>query len=159
MAKKKTSKPTSGNLAVNKRATFDYDLVEKFEAGIVLTGAETKSAKAGHVQLKGAYVSLNADKAVLRSAYIAPYKPANQPEGYDPYHDRGLLLHKRELTRLVGKMKEAGLTLVPIRVYISRRLVKVEIALARGKKQFEKRAAIKKRDVDREIRTRMHTRT
>lgn len=153
-------KQSSGGktVALNKRAKFDYDLLETYEAGIALTGAETKSVKEGHVQLKGAFVSTGVSGATLKSAYIAPYKPAHQGESYDPNRERALLLHKRELRRLIGKQMEAGLTLVPIRVYLHGRYVKVEIALARGKKKYEKRQTIKKRELDREVRTRMHTR-
>ena len=155
----KVPKSSGGKtLALNKRAKFDYDLLETYEAGIALTGAETKSAKEGHVQLKGAFVGMSDSEATLKSAYIAPYKPAHVGESYDPNRERKLLLHKRELRRLIGKQKEAGLTLVPIRVYLRGRYVKVEIALARGKKKYEKRQAIKKRELDREVRTRMHTR-
>lgn len=155
MTAKETS--TGGKtLAFNKRATFDYDVMEKFEAGIALTGAETKSAKEGHLQLKGAYVSVDADKVILKNSYISPYKPANLSDAYDPNRERKLLLRKREINRLIGKMHEAGLTLIPTRVYLHGRLVKVEIALARGKKKYEKKAAIKKRELDREIRTRMY---
>jgi SsrA-binding protein len=143
-------------LTFNKRATFDYDVLEKFEAGVALTGAETKSAKDGHIQLKGAYVSVDANKAVLKNSYIAPYKPANLSDLYEPNRERKLLLHKREIKRLIGKMREAGLTLIPTRVYLHGRLVKIELALARGKKKYEKKAAIKKRELDREVRTRMY---
>jgi len=154
----KTKPQSEGKtVALNKRARFDYDFVETYEAGIALSGAETKAVKEGHVQLKGAYVSLNDAEAVLKSAYIAPYKPAHQGEGYDPNRERKLLLHKRELQRLIGKTKEAGLTIVPIRVYLHGRYVKVEIALARGKKNYEKKDAIKKRELDREVRTRMYS--
>jgi len=153
-ATKKTMKGKT--LALNKRGRFDYEILETFEAGIVLTGPETKSAKEGHVQLKGAFVSVNDKQAVLKSAYIAPYKPANLGDSYDPNRDRGLLMHKRELKRLIGKKKEAGLTLLPIRVYLLGRFVKVEVVLARGKKKYEKKDAIKKRELDREARTRMY---
>jgi len=153
------TKPTSTGktLALNKRARFDYDFIEVYEAGISLTGAETKSVKEGHVQLKGAFVSLGDSGAILKSAYIAAYKPAHQGEGYDPNRERRLLLHKREIQRLIGKTKEAGLTIVPIRVYLRGRYVKLEMALARGKKNYEKKDAIKKRELDREIRTRMYS--
>ena len=154
-ATKKTMKGKT--LALNKRGKFDYEILETFEAGIVLTGPETKSAKEGHIQLKGAFVSVNDKQAILRSAYIAPYKPANLGDSYDPNADRILLMHKRELKRLMGKKKEAGLTLLPIRVYLLGRLVKVEVVLARGKKKYEKKDAIKKRELDREARTRMYS--
>lgn len=144
-------------LALNKRARFDYTFIETYEAGLVLTGAEAKSAQDGQVQLQGAFVSLTPKGAVLKHAYIAAYKPANQGDAYDPNRTRSLLLHKRELRRLIGKTGEAGLTIIPVRLYVSGRRVKVELALAKGKKAFEKKDAIKKRELDREVRTRMYT--
>jgi len=153
-----TKKTVGKTLALNKRARFDYDWLEIYEAGMALTGAETKSAKEGHLQLKGAFVSVSDSEVALKNAYIAPYKPAHLGESYDPNRDRKLLLHKRELKRLIGKQREAGLTLIPTRVYLRGRYVKVEIALARGKKQYEKKQAIKKRELDREVRTRMYSR-
>lgn len=150
----KTKQKTNGGLlAQNKRATFDYEVLESFEAGIALSGAETKSAKAGHVQLKGAFVSFDERGVVLKGAYIAPYKPANLSDDYDPNRVRRLLLHKREVKRLIGKKQEAGLTIIPRRVYLRGSRVKVDIALARGKKKYEKRDAIKKRELDREMRS------
>ena len=139
-------------LAVNKRVKFDYDLLEEYEGGIVLTGAETKSAKAGHINLKGAYVSLRGRELLLRGAFISHYKPAGSSDNYDPQRDRKILVKARELDRLYGKIKEAGLTLVPVRVYTKGRFVKLSFALARGKKKYEKREAIKKRETDRSIR-------
>ena len=153
-----TKKTVGKTLALNKRARFDYDWLEIYEAGMALTGAETKSAKDGHLQLKGAFGSMSDSEATLKNAYIAPYKPAHLGESYDPNRDRKLLLHRRELKRLIGKQREAGLTLIPTRVYLRGRYVKVEIALARGKKQYEKKQAIKKRELDREVRTRMYSR-
>lgn len=142
-----------GTLAQNKRVSFDYDVLESFEAGVALTGAETKSVKAGHVQLKGAFVSFDEGGVVLKGAYIAPYKPAHLPDEYDPDRTRRLLLHKREVKRLIGKKQEAGLTIIPRRVYLRGSRVKVEVVLARGKKKYEKKEAIKKRELDREVRT------
>lgn len=157
MAKIKTK--NKGEIgARNKRAKFDYDILETYEAGIVLSGAEVKAVKEGQARLQGAYVSIHGSRPILRGAFIARYKPAGPSADYDPTRDRDLLLHKAEVRRLIGKMHEAGLTLIPTRLYSAHRLVKVEIALARGKKQFEKRAAIKKRELDREIRTRMYER-
>src|SRR3989338_2741469 len=153
-----TKKTVGQTLALNKRARFDYDWLDTYEAGVSLTGAETKSAKDGHLQLKGAFVSMSDSEATLKNAYIAAYKPAHLGDSYDPNRERKLLLHKRELKRLIGKQREAGLTLIPARVYLRGRYVKVEIALARGKKQYEKKQAIKKRELDREVRTRMYSR-
>ena len=156
--RKKRSQSNGSVVARNKRAAFDYAIEEMFEAGIVLTGAETKSIKAGHIQLKGAFVSIYKGEASLKQAYIAPYKPAGNNESYDPYRTRKLLLHRSELRRLIGKQQEAGLTLLPISVYIKRNLVKLQVGLGRGKKKFEKRESIKKRALDREVRTRKYTR-
>ncbi|MEK7665342.1 MAG: SsrA-binding protein SmpB [Patescibacteria group bacterium] len=139
-------------LAYNKRAKFDYEILEEMEAGLKLTGAETKSAKAGHVSFQGAYVSVRGNEAWLKAMHISPYKPAGEQKTYNPTRDRKLLLHKREIKRLIGKSKEAGLTLVPISLYTKGDLVKLSFGIGRGKKQFEKREAIRKREIDREIR-------
>lgn len=139
-------------LAFNKRAKFDYEILEELEAGLRLTGAETKSVKAGHVSFIGAHVSIRGNEAWLKALHISPYKPAGQQKLYNPTRDRKLLLHKREIKRLIGKSKEAGLTLVPISLYTKGDLVKLGFGIARGKKQFEKRESIKKREVEREIR-------
>jgi len=139
-------------LTLNKRARFDYDFLETFEGGLALTGAEVKAAKEGHVQLKGAFISIKDRELWLRNAYIAPYKPAGKQPNYDPDQDRKILVHRAELKRLIGKTQEAGLTIVPISLYTKARLVKLEFALARGKKKYEKRETIKKRDLDRKVR-------
>ncbi|MFH1088929.1 MAG: SsrA-binding protein SmpB [Candidatus Uhrbacteria bacterium] len=143
------------NLAVNKRAEYDYDLLETFEGGLVLTGAEVKSAKAGHIQLKGAFIMFRNNEIWLKNALISRYEPAGPQDSYDPYRNRKILIRRRDINKLVGKLNTQGLTLVPIRVYLNRNLVKVSFALARGKKQYEKRAVIKKRDIDRQIREKM----
>ena len=145
-------------LASNDRARYDYDLLETYEAGLALEGQEAKSAKTGHFKLKGAHVVFRGGEAMLLGAHIAAYPKAGPLPDYDPERSRKLLLHKKELGRLRGKREEEGLTIVPIRAYLVRGRVKVEIAVARGKKQFEKRASIKKRDLDREARERMKVR-
>lgn len=139
-------------IATNRRARFDYDLLEEFEAGIQLTGAEVKSAKGGHGELDRAHVWIRGGNAYLIGAHISHYKPAGPQQNYDPERPRRLLLHKRELNRLLGKSKEGGLTIIPLNLYTKGDLVKVSLALARGKKKYEKRETIKKREVDREIR-------
>jgi len=139
-------------LALNKRARFDYEFLDTFEGGLVLSGSEVKSIKEGHVQLKGAFVTIRDSELWLRNAYVAPYKPAGPKPSYEPYQDRKILIHKAELKRLIGKSQEAGLTIVPISLYTKARLVKLEFALARGKKKYEKRETIKKRDLDRKVR-------
>lgn len=138
-------------LTLNKRARYDYEFLETFEGGLTLSGAEVKSAKAGHAQLKGAFISIKNSELWLRNAYIAPYKPAGKQPDYDPNQDRKILVHRAQLKRLIGKTQEAGLTIVPISLYTKARLVKLEFALARGKKKYEKRETIKKRDLDRKI--------
>jgi len=137
--------------ADNRKALFDYEILEKFEAGLELSGQETKSVKNGHLSLKGAYVTFHGRDANLTNAHISPYKEAGKLEGYDPTQSRRLLLHKREIAYLRGKSQEKGLTIVPISVYNRGRFVKVEIAVARGKHQYDKRESIKKREVEREI--------
>lgn len=143
-------------LARNKRARFDYDILETFEAGLVLTGQEVKSAKTGHAKLQGAFVTIRSGSAWLKNMFIAPYRHAAGLSDYDPYQNRRLLLHKRELARLRQKLEAAGLTVVPITLYDKAGRIKVELGLGRGKKQFEKRAAIKQRALDRETRTRQY---
>ncbi len=139
------------NLADNKKALFDYEILEKIEAGLVLRGYETKAAKAGHVNLKGSFVTFHGSDAFLTNAHIGLYKPAGKINDYDPTHSRRLLLKKKEIDYLRSKSQEKGLTIVPIRVYTKQRFIKVEVAVTRGKKQFDKREVIKKRDLNKEI--------
>lgn len=139
-------------LALNKKAKFDYEILEEFEAGLQLNGCEVKSAKAGQVSFLGSFISLHGNEAWLKGLHISPYKPAGKPKTDQSTRDRKLLLHKQEIKRLIGKSKEAGLTLVPISLYTKGDLVKLGFGIARGKKQFEKRESIKKREIDREIR-------
>ncbi|EKD47322.1 MAG: SsrA RNA (tmRNA)-binding protein [uncultured bacterium] len=142
-------------LATNKRARFDYDLLEEFEGGLVLTGAEVKSAKKGNMSLQGTYISLR-DKGVwLRNAHIGAYAPAGEQEEYNPTRDRKVLVHKSEIKKMLGKKSSEGLTIVPIRVYTKGALVKLSFALARGKRKHEKRDAIKKRDIEKQSREEM----
>lgn len=142
-------------LAINKKARFDYELLETLEGGLKLTGAEVKSAKLGHAQLKGAFLHMHNGELWLKGAYIAAYKPAGRQDDYDPYRDRKVLVHKRELKRLIGKRQADGLTIVPLSLYTKTGLIKLEFAVGRGKKQYEKRETIKKRDVQRALRERM----
>ena len=139
-------------LADNRKATFDYEILEKFQAGLVLSGQEVKSVKSGHLSLKGAYITFHNDDAYLTNAHITKYKQAGNLPDYDPTHGRRVLLRKREIRYLQGKSQEKGLTIIPLTVYTKNRFIKVEIAVGRGKKEFDKRDSIKKRDVDREIR-------
>ncbi len=134
----------------NKKVTYEYTLLERFEAGINLTGAEVKSVKGGHASLEGAFVRIIGSEAYLVNAQIFPYIYA-RPEGYDPKRTRKLLLHKAELIRLKSKLEGAHLTLVPLSWYTRGPLVKLEIALARGKKQYEKRESKRREDQKREL--------
>jgi SsrA-binding protein len=137
-------------IAENRRARRDYELLERFEAGIVLTGSEVKSARAGKVQLGQAYADLRGGEAWLVGASIAEH-PGSGSFGHAPERDRKLLLHRRELDSLAGKVREKGLTLVPTRMYLKDGKVKVELALARGRERADKRRLIAERDVQRQI--------
>jgi len=138
--------------ARNKRAYFDYEILDKFEAGIQLKGFEVKAIKSGRLNLADSHVIVRDNGAQLLNADIPPYQPMNTPEGYDSKRTRRLLLNKDEIKSLVGKAHEAGLTLVPLRVYSKRDLIKVEIGLAKSRKAKDKRELLKKRATLREIR-------
>ena len=137
---------------VHKKALFDYDIVDRFEAGISLTGHEVKSVKGGHANLDGSFVRVIGNEAYLVHAQVFPYQFA-RPEGYDPRRTRKLLLHKKEIISLKSKLEGAHLTLVPLSWYTTGPLIKLEIGLARGKKQYEKREAKKREDQKRELET------
>lgn len=139
------------NLAVNKKAGFDYELLERLEAGMILKGYEVKSVRAGGAKLSGAYVLLRGDKLWLIGAHIGRFKPAGAIS-YDPERARELLLRKKEIKYLQGKFAEKRLTFIPLRMYTKSGKIKLEFAIARHKKKYEKREQIKKRDVARTIR-------
>lgn len=140
-------------LSENKKAYFDYEIVEKFQAGLVLLGHEVKSIKSGRMQMAGAYVVFKDSELFLIGSNIPPYQPKNTPDDYNPERTRKLLVQKSEIRYLIGKTKEKGLTLVPFKVYTTPRgKIKLEFGLAKGKKKADKREKIKKRDVDRDIR-------
>ncbi len=134
----------------NRKAKHDYFLVEKFEAGIVLVGTEVKSLRAGRANLKDSYAQIDDGELYLYNMHISPYEHGSF-SNVDPTRKRKLLMHKREIMRLLGKVKEKGLTLVPTKLYFSNGRVKVEIALAQGKKLHDKRATQKEKDAKREI--------
>src|SRR6185437_166765 len=134
----------------NRKASFDYQLLDRFEAGINLFGAEVKAVREGHVKLDGSFVRIIGNEAYLVNANIFPYKYA-RPETYDERRTRKLLLHKKEIISLKSKMDGSSLTVVPVSVYTKHGLIKVELALAKSKKQFEKRESIKKKDINRQI--------
>ena len=137
----------------NKKALFDYSILEKFEAGIVLKGIEVKSIKTGKMNLRGSFVVVKQSptEVFLIGANIPPYQPNNTPDDYDPKRSRKLLLKKIEIKRLIGKSKEKGLTIVPIKVYTIKGKIKIEFAIVKGKKKFDKREQIKKRQTKKEI--------
>jgi SsrA-binding protein len=150
MAKKGKRKAAPGDVATNRQASFRYHLLERWECGIQLKGSEVKSLREGGVQLKDAYAELRDGEVWLQNMHVAPYKPAAQ-ENHEPERPRKLLMHRREIERLIGKTAEKGLTLVPTRVYFKGPHAKVELALAKGKEQKDKRRAIKERETRREI--------
>lgn len=151
MAKRKGKrKAAPGDVATNRQARFRYDLLDTWECGIELQGSEVKSLRQGGVQIKDAYAALSDSEVWLHNMHIAPYRPA-AGQGHDPERPRKLLLHRREIERLIGKTAERGLTLVPTRVYFKGPYAKVELALARGKELHDKRRQIRDREQRREI--------
>ena len=146
----KVRKPGGGDIATNRQARFRYDLLEKWEAGIALEGSEVKSLRDGKANLKDAYALVRDGEIWLHNMHIAPYGPA-AGQGHDPERPRKLLMHKQEIERLIGKTQERGLTLVPTRIYFSGPRAKVELALARGKEQRDKRETIREREQKREM--------
>jgi SsrA-binding protein len=143
-------KAAPGDVATNRQASYRYVLLERFEAGIVLTGTEVKSLREGKAQLKDAYATIRDGEVWLVGVYIPPYGPASRAN-HDPERERKLLLHDREIARLVSRTAERGWTLVPTRMYFRGGRAKVEIALARGKDTHDKRDAIRDRDVARDV--------
>lgn len=142
-------------IAENKKATFNYEIIERLEAGIALLGSEVKSIREGRVSLKESFADIKEGEVYLLNCHISPYEAANR-FNHDPMRPRKLLLHRQEIKRLTGKIKEKGLTLIPTKIYFNDKgKVKVEIALARGKRAYEKKEAIKARDLERELRAEM----
>jgi SsrA-binding protein len=150
-------------LATNRKARHDYHIEESFEVGIVLTGSEIKSVRAGRVNLRDSYAIVRDGELWLINSHIAPYDPASR-QNHEPRRNRKLLMHRRQINRLAGQVQERGYTLIPLRMYLRGSRAKVELALARGKRQYDKREAIAKRETDRQIeralkeRTRQHKR-
>ncbi len=138
--------------AENRKARFNYEILEKYEAGIELFGVEVKSVRNGQMSLEGAFVIIRGGEAYLINVNVPPYQIKNTPKDYDPLRNRKLLLTKKEIAELAGSENNKSLTIVPISVYNKGRKIKVEIALVKGKKKFDKRETLKKRDTDREIR-------
>jgi SsrA-binding protein len=155
MAKGKKRKASPGDVATNRQASFRFDLLDKLETGIVLTGTEVKSLRSGTAQIKDGYAQVRDGELWLHNVHIPPYGPASR-ENHDPERPRKLLAHKREIDRLTGKIQERGLTIVPTRIYFNGPRAKVEIALARGKDRFDKRESIKAREQRRDIERALH---
>ncbi|HET9783132.1 MAG TPA: SsrA-binding protein SmpB [Candidatus Dormibacteraeota bacterium] len=138
------------DVAVNRRAYHDYFIDEKYEAGVMLTGTEIKSVRNGRANLRDGYVRIDNGEAWLENVHISPYAQGNVLT-QEPLRPRKLLLHRKEISSLIGKVKQKGYTLIPLRIYIARNRAKVEVGLARGKRQYDKREAIAARDAKREI--------
>lgn len=143
--------PPPGLVADNRKARHDYDIEETFEAGIVLTGSEIKSVRAGRVQLRGSYARVYNDEVYLYEAHISTYEQSGAHFNHDPTRPRKLLLHRREIKRIDGLIRQKGLTLVPLKMYFKGRHAKVELGIARGKKTYDKREDIAKREAQRSI--------
>jgi SsrA-binding protein len=139
-------------VSTNRKAFADYDILEKFESGIALMGSEVKAIREGQVNLKDSYVMIRGEEAFLFNSHIAPYTYAHE-QNHEPTRTRKLLLHKQEIRRLMGKVREKGLTIVPLRVYWKGKSVKVEVALAKGKKIWGKREEKRRKAVDKEVRS------
>lgn len=137
-------------VATNRKATHDYQIEDRYEAGVALMGTEIKSIRAGRVNLRDGYVQPRDGELWLVNVHIAPYDPAGG-RGHDPLRPRKLLLHRKEIARLIGRVQERGYTIVPLRMYLKGGRAKVEIALARGKRKYDKREAIARRDAEREM--------
>ena len=150
MSKRGKRKPASGDVATNRRASHKYELVERLEAGIELTGSEVKSLREGKAQIGDAYAAIEDGEVWLRNAHIPPYAPA-AASNHDSERPRKMLLHRYEIERLIGRLQRKGLTLIPTRIYFKGPRAKVELALAKGKEQRDRRREIRDRDVRREV--------
>ena len=137
-------------VSTNRKARHDYEILDTYEAGLVLTGSEIKSIRAGHVNLREGFVQVRDNELWLLNTHIAAYDQAGK-FGHDPLRPRKLLLHRKEIDRIAARVQEKGLTIVPTMLYLTRGRAKVEIALARGKKQYDKRESLRKRDSQRQI--------
>jgi SsrA-binding protein len=150
LAKKAKTRAENPVLATNRAAAHEFHLLQRFEAGLVLTGPEVKSARAGRVNLKEAYAKIRQGEVFLLQAHFSPYTHARQ-EDADPVRPRKLLLHAREIRKLTKETQSTGVTLVPTRLYLKNGRIKIEIALAKGKRSYDKRESMRKREVEREI--------
>ena len=142
----------------NKKAYYNYEILEKFQAGLVLNGQEVKSLRTRGISLSGTYIEIKKGEAFWVNAVIPPYQPLNTDKNYNPRRERKLLLNKKEINYLAQKVKERGLTLVPIMVYTKKHKIKIELALSKGKKTYDKRESIKKKDIERRMREELKAR-
>lgn len=140
------------NLSENRRARYDYEILETFEAGISLTGQEVKSVRSGRMDLSGSYCLVRSGEAWLLNSTIPAFQPKNTPKKYDPSRSRKLLLNKKEISKLIGALHEKGTSLIPLRVYAKNSFVKIELSLARPRKKHDRRELLKKRAVEKEVR-------
>ena len=144
-------KDNPGIVADNRKARHDYDIEESYEAGMVLTGSEIKSVRAGRMNLRGSYARIVNGEVLLYDTHISPYEQSGTFFNHEPTRPRKLLLHRREISRMSGQVREKGMTIVPLKVYFKNRRAKLEIGIARGKKLYDKREDVAKRDAQREI--------
>lgn len=135
----------------NKKAYHDYEILDKFDAGLVLLGHEVKSVRQGNINLKGAFITFHKNEPYLTGAYIGKYKPAGKLPDYEPERSRKLLMKKKEIRVCLGKKEEKGLTIVPLLVYTKGNKIKLQIGIGRGKKEYQKKEIKKKRDIEREV--------
>ena len=142
----------------NKKAGFDYEILERFEAGMVLFGQEVKSIKTGHINLSGSYVAVRNGEPFLLGVKVPPYQPNNAGADYNEERQKKLLLNKKEIDYLIGKTKTKGFSLIPLKIYDNNGRIKLEFGLSKGKKKFDKKEKIKDRDVDREINRELRSR-
>lgn len=149
--------PRGRDVATNRAARHKYELVETFECGVALRGTEVKALRGGQARLQDSYAAIEEGEVWLRGAYIPPYEPAAR-ENHEPERPRKLLMHRWEIERLIGRMQRKGLTLIPTRIYFKGDLAKVELALARGKEQRDRRREIRDRDVARDVEREMKER-
>jgi SsrA-binding protein len=158
MAKKRKKRrgPESGDVATNRAARHKFEIVERFECGIVLLGTEVKSLRDGQAQLSDGYATIEDGELWLRNVHIPPYAPAR--DNHDPERPRKLLLHRYEIERLIGRLQRKGLTMVPLRIYFKGTRAKIELGLVRGKEQRDRRREIRDRDVRREVEREMRHR-
>lgn len=141
---------TSSTIVVNKKAYFDYEVLETLEAGVVLKGYEIKAIRQGKINLKGSYVTVSNNEVWTENIHIGAYQPKNQPD-YDPKRKRKLLLKRKEIDRLTGILDTKGVTAIPLKIYLSRNFAKMTLGICRGKKKYDKRDALKKKAVDLEV--------